>query len=75
LDGEVKFAVESAEPGTPGMNTKLIHEEETDKINGARNHLKAARFKAGLLVNFGHYPKVEIEHIVTAEGRYRVGKR
>lgn len=28
------------------------------------NYLKAIGFKLGLLVNFGHYPKVEYERIV-----------
>ncbi|ABA59374.1 conserved hypothetical protein [Nitrosococcus oceani ATCC 19707] len=28
------------------------------------NYLKAAGMRLGLLVNFGHYPKVEIERIV-----------
>ena len=28
------------------------------------NYLKATGFKLGLLVNFGHYPKVEYERIV-----------
>ena len=28
------------------------------------NYLKATRFKLGLLVSFGHYPKVEWERIV-----------
>ena len=28
------------------------------------NYLKATRYKLGLLVNFGHYPKVEWERIV-----------
>lgn len=28
------------------------------------NYLRAAKFKLGLLVNFGHYPKVEYERIV-----------
>ncbi len=28
------------------------------------NYLKASRLKLGLLVNFGHYPKAEIERIV-----------
>jgi len=29
-----------------------------------QNYLKAADMKIGLLVNFGHYPKVEIERII-----------
>lgn len=28
------------------------------------NYLRVSRFKLGLLVNFGHYPKVEYERIV-----------
>ncbi len=28
------------------------------------NHLKATGYRLGLLVNFGHYPKVEYERIV-----------
>jgi len=28
------------------------------------NYLKGSGMKLGLLVNFGHYPKVEIERIV-----------
>jgi GxxExxY protein len=28
------------------------------------NYLKATRYKLGLLVNFGHFPKVEYERIV-----------
>ena len=29
-----------------------------------QNYLKASKIKLGLLVNFGHYPNVEIERIV-----------
>jgi GxxExxY protein len=28
------------------------------------NYLKATKYKLGLLINFGHYPKVQIERIV-----------
>jgi len=28
------------------------------------NYLKASEFKLGLLVNFGHYPKVQVERFV-----------
>jgi GxxExxY protein len=34
------------------------------------NYLKATGLKLGLLVNFGHYPKAEVERIVAKKGRY-----
>lgn len=36
-----------------------------------QNYLKATGMRLGLLVNFGHYPKAEIERIITEQGRYR----
>jgi len=36
-----------------------------------QNYLKATGFQLGLLVNFGHYPKLEVERIVNTRGRYR----
>lgn len=35
-----------------------------------QNYLKATGVTLGLLVNFGHYPKMEIERIVSNKGRY-----
>lgn len=35
-----------------------------------QNYLRAARLKLGLLVNFGHYPKVEFERVIAEKGRY-----
>jgi len=35
-----------------------------------QNYLKATKFKLGLLVNFGHFPKLEIERIAGGTGRY-----
>ena len=35
-----------------------------------QNYLKATGFQLGLLVNFGHYPKLEVERIVSTRGRY-----
>ena len=35
-----------------------------------QNYLKATGLKLGLLVNFGHYPKAEVERIVAEKGRY-----
>ena len=34
------------------------------------NYLKATGNKLGLLVNFGHYPKAQVERIVAGKGRY-----
>ena len=36
-----------------------------------QNYLKATGYKLGLLANFGHYPKMEIERIVAERGRYK----
>jgi GxxExxY protein len=34
------------------------------------NYLKATNLELGLLVNFGHYPKLEYRRIVCTQGRY-----
>jgi GxxExxY protein len=34
------------------------------------NYLKATGLELGILANFGHYPKMEIERIVAGKGRY-----
>ena len=34
------------------------------------NYLKATGMELGLLVNFGHYPKLEYERIVCQQNRY-----
>jgi GxxExxY protein len=34
------------------------------------NYLRATRLALGLLVNFGHYPKAQVERIVAERGRY-----
>ena len=39
-----------------------------------QNYLKATGLKLGLLVNFGHYPKAQIERIVSGQGRYAENK-
>ena len=40
---------------------KVLTDEHRAQI---QNYLKATGLKLGLLVNFGHYPKVEIERII-----------
>ncbi len=40
--------------------SKLLDEHRAQ----VHNHLRATGYKLGLLVNFGHYPKVEYERIV-----------
>ena len=35
-----------------------------------QNYLRSSRFELGLLVNFGHYPGVELERYVMKEGRF-----
>lgn len=38
----------------------------------AYNYLKVARLRLGILVNFGHYPGVQIVRMVAQHGRYAV---
>ncbi len=35
------------------------------------NYLRASRFELGLLINFGHYPKLEHERIANTRGKSR----
>lgn len=41
---------------------KIIYHEESYQI--IINYLKATGLRLGLLVNFGHYPKIENERFV-----------
>lgn len=43
--------------------SKLVDEHRAQVLN----YLNAMQFRLGLLVNFGHYPKVEYERIVVFE--------
>jgi GxxExxY protein len=52
------------------LELKAVSELADEHRAQVQNYLKATGFKLGLLVNFGHYPKVEIERIVAERGRY-----
>ena len=40
--------------------TELVKEHSAQVFN----YLKVTKYRRGLLVNFGHYPKVQIERII-----------
>ena len=52
------------------VELKAVKELADEHRAQVQNYLKATGFQLGLLVNFGHYPKVEIERIVNTRGRY-----
>jgi GxxExxY protein len=57
------------------LELKAVTELAEEHRAQVQNYLKATRFKLGLLVNFGHYPRVEIERIVAERGRYNSGRK
>jgi GxxExxY protein len=52
------------------LELKAVSELADEHRAQVLNYLKATRFRLGLLVNFGHYPKVQLERIVAERGRY-----
>ena len=46
------------------IEVKAVRELSSEHRAQVHNYLKATGMKLGLLVNFGHYPKAEIERIV-----------
>jgi GxxExxY protein len=46
------------------LELKAVKELSPEHRAQLINYLKATGYKLGLLVNFGHYPKVQIERIV-----------
>ena len=53
------------------LELKAVSELVEEHRAQVQNYLKATGFKLGLLVNFGHYPKVQLERVVAEKGRYR----
>jgi len=52
------------------VELKAVKELADEHHAQVQNYLRATGFQLGLLVNFGHYPKVEVERIVNTRGRY-----
>ena len=46
------------------LELKAVKEFCDEHRAQVHNYLKATRYKLGLLINFGHYPKLEYERIV-----------
>jgi GxxExxY protein len=52
------------------VELKAVTEVTDEHRAQVQNYLKASSLKLGLLVNFGHYPKAQVERIVAERGRY-----
>jgi GxxExxY protein len=56
------------------VELKAVTELTDEHRAQVQSYLKATRLKLGLLISFGHYPKVEFERIVAERGRYAHAK-
>ena len=52
------------------LELKAVTELTDEHRAQVQNYLKATGLKLGILVNFGHYPKTQVERIVAERGRY-----
>ena len=51
------------------VELKAVHQLADEHRAQVHNYLKATEFELGLLVNFGHYPKIEHERIARSINR------
>jgi GxxExxY protein len=52
------------------LELKAVIELTDEHRAQVQNYLKATDLNLGLLVNFGHYPKAQVERIIAEKGRY-----
>lgn len=52
------------------VELKAVKELADEHRAQVQNYLRATGFQLGLLVNYGHYPKTEVERIANTRGRY-----
>jgi len=52
------------------LELKAVTELKDEHRAQVQNYLKATGLQLGLLVNFGHYPKLQIERSVATKGKF-----
>jgi GxxExxY protein len=52
------------------LEIKAVSELADEHRAQVQNYLRATGFPVAILANFGHFPKMEIERIVSGKGRY-----
>jgi GxxExxY protein len=57
--GKIIVELKAVEPLTDAHRAQIL------------NYLRASRFELGLLINFGHYPKLEHERLANTHGKAR----
>jgi GxxExxY protein len=52
------------------LELKAVAELADEHRAQIQNYLRATSMKLGLLVNFGHFPKAQVERVAAQRGRY-----